>query len=192
MAEETITAQAPEIDPGMSVMPEGPGLMDVPTVIPELGLAAQALASQVNFAKKTWKDGSGGGTPVTAVELNRLEQGVADLTAAVNALRDSVSPIKLSPTMSEQDKFEARCSDAMRVGNIVIVSLDIICKATTGQYTPEIIASGLPQSSINYYQTVAIEGSGWARLYAQMNKGTIGVVSNSTGRFYATLVYPCD
>ena len=91
MAEETIIAQTPEIDPGMSVMPEGPGLMDVPTVIPELGLAAQALASQVSFAKKTWKDGSGGGTPVTAAELNRLEQGVADLTAAVNALRDSVS-----------------------------------------------------------------------------------------------------
>lgn len=91
MAEETITAQTPEIDPGMSVVPEAPGLMDVPTVIPELGLAAQALASQVSFAKKTWRDGSGGGTPVTAAELNRLEQGVADLTAAVNGLRDSVS-----------------------------------------------------------------------------------------------------
>ena len=90
MAEETITAQTPEIDPGMSVMPEGPGLMDVPTVIPELGLAAQALASQVSFAKKTWKDGSAGGTPITAAELNRLEQGVADLTNAVNGLRDSV------------------------------------------------------------------------------------------------------
>ena len=36
MAEETITAQTPEIDPGMSVMPEEPGLMDVPTVIPSL------------------------------------------------------------------------------------------------------------------------------------------------------------
>lgn len=93
MAEETITAQTPEIDPGMSVMPEGPGLMDVPTVIPELDSTASTLASAVSFAKKTWKDGSGGGTPVTAAELNRLEQGVADLTAAVNALRDSVSQI---------------------------------------------------------------------------------------------------
>lgn len=101
MAEETITAQTPEIDPGMSVMPEGPGLMDVPTVIPELGLAAQALASQVSFAKKTWKDGSGGGTPITAAELNRLEQGVADLTAAVNGLRDSVSQL---PAKRWQDK----------------------------------------------------------------------------------------
>ena len=104
MAEETITAQTPEIDPGMSVMPEGPGLMDVPTVIPELGLAAQALASQVSFAKKTWKDGSGGGTPVTAVELNRLEQGVADLTAAVNGLRDSVSrSMKYTIDSAEKD-----------------------------------------------------------------------------------------
>lgn len=90
MAEETITEQTPEIDPGMCVMPEGPGLMDVPTVIPELDSTASTLASAVSFAKKTWKDGSGGGTPITAAELNRLEQGVADLTAAVNALRDSV------------------------------------------------------------------------------------------------------
>lgn len=93
MAEETITAQTPEIDPGMSVVPEAPGLMDVPTVIPELGYTAGTLASAVSFAKKTWEDGSGGGTPVTAAELNRLEQGVADLTAAVNGLRDSVSRI---------------------------------------------------------------------------------------------------
>ena len=113
MAEETITAQTPEIDPGMSVMPEEPGLMDVPTVIPELGLAAQALASQVSFAKKTWKDGSGGGTPVTAVELNRLEQGVADLTAAVNTLRDSVSRVwfiepdtRLSISYTEDSGFQ--------------------------------------------------------------------------------------
>ncbi|WP_302755046.1 hypothetical protein [Collinsella intestinalis] len=91
MAEETITAQNPEIDPGMSVMPEGPGLMDVPTVIPELGLAAQALASQVSFAKKTWKDGSGGGTPVTAAELNRMEGGISDCATQINKLGDSVS-----------------------------------------------------------------------------------------------------
>ena len=125
MAEETITAQAPEIDPGMSVMPEGPGIMDVPTVIPELGLAAQALASQVSFAKKTWKDGSGGGTPVTAAELNRLEQGVADLTAAVNALRDSVSQyrVKWGRTLSFP------IADA-QVGIILIgstISSNILC-----------------------------------------------------------------
>ena len=49
----------------------------------------------MSFAKKTCKDGSGGGTPITAAELNRLEQGVADLTSAVNALRDSVSQLNI-------------------------------------------------------------------------------------------------
>jgi hypothetical protein len=122
MAEETITAQTPEIDPGMSVMPEAPGLMDVPTVIPELGLAAQALASQVSFAKKTWKDGSGGGTPVTAAELNRLEQGVADLTAAVNALRDSVSqsPVHFFNTEGSKGDVTLTFSSAGRAVALII------------------------------------------------------------------------
>lgn len=122
MAEETITAQTPEIDPGMSVMPEGPGLMDVPTVIPELGLAAQALASQVSFAKKTWKDGSGGGTPVTAAELNRLEQGVADLTAAVNGLRDSVSqsPVHFFNTEGSKGDVTLTFSSAGRAVALII------------------------------------------------------------------------
>lgn len=122
MAEETITAQTPEIDPGMSVMPEGPGLMDVPTVIPELGLAAQALASQVSFAKKTWKDGSGGGTPVTAAELNRLEQGVADLTAAVNALRDSVSqsPVHFFNTEGSKGDVTLTFSSARKAVALII------------------------------------------------------------------------
>ena len=122
MAEETITAQTPEIDPGMSVMPEGPGIMDVPTVIPELGLAAQALASQVSFAKKTWKDGSGGGTPVTAAELNRLEQGVADLTAAVNGLRDSVSqsPVHFFNTEESKGDVTLTFSSAGRAVALII------------------------------------------------------------------------
>lgn len=95
MAEETTTAQTPEIDPGMAVVPEGPGVMDVPTIIPELEHAVSVLATDVSFAKKTWMDGEVGATPITAAELNRLEQGVSDLTAAVNALRDSVGHIKL-------------------------------------------------------------------------------------------------
>lgn len=34
------------------------------------------------FTPKDWKDGAAGGTPITAAELNRVEQGVADATAA--------------------------------------------------------------------------------------------------------------
>lgn len=78
------------VDEGMEVVPDAP-LADVPTIIPELEDVVSNLATDVSFARKTWKDGSEGATPITAAELNRLEKGVADLTSTVNALRDSVS-----------------------------------------------------------------------------------------------------
>ena len=78
------------VDEGMAVVPDAP-LADVPTIIPELEGTVSQLATDVSFARKTWKDGSSGGTPITAAELNRLEKGVGDLTNAVNGLRDSVS-----------------------------------------------------------------------------------------------------
>lgn len=31
------------------------------------------------FTPKTWADGEAGGTPITAAELNRIEQGIADV-----------------------------------------------------------------------------------------------------------------
>lgn len=78
------------VDEGMEVVPDAP-LADVPTIIPELEDVVSQLATDVSFARKTWKDGSEGATPITAAELNRLEKGVSDLTSTVNALRDSVS-----------------------------------------------------------------------------------------------------
>lgn len=80
------------VDEGMAVVPDAP-LADVPTIIPELEDVVSQLATDVSFARKTWKDGSEGATPITAAELNRLEKGVADLTSTVNALRDSVSQL---------------------------------------------------------------------------------------------------
>ena len=86
------------VDEGMEVVPDAP-LADVPTIIPELEDVVSQLATDVSFARKTWKDGSEGATPITAAELNRLEKGVADLTSTVNALRDSVSKtIKVAGT----------------------------------------------------------------------------------------------
>jgi hypothetical protein len=31
------------------------------------------------FEPRTWADGEAGGTPITAAELNRIEQGIADI-----------------------------------------------------------------------------------------------------------------
>lgn len=47
--------------------------------------------ADVSFTKKTWADGSSGGTPITASELNRMEQGIKDCATACNELGDSIS-----------------------------------------------------------------------------------------------------
>lgn len=84
-----------EIDPGMSVMPEEPGLMDVPTVIPELDSVLAAMPTALPaYQTTTWKNKPSTETPVDAAVMTRVEQRLVDLTTAVNGLRDSVSRVK--------------------------------------------------------------------------------------------------
>ncbi|UEA45474.1 hypothetical protein NQ498_01835 [Collinsella stercoris] len=83
-------AEAVEVDPGMSVVPEA-GLVDVPTIIPELDSALAAVPSKLPaYVTTTWKNKPSTATPVTAEVMTRVEQRLVDLTNAVNALRDSV------------------------------------------------------------------------------------------------------
>ncbi|WP_417037519.1 hypothetical protein [Collinsella stercoris] len=90
----TKATETVEIDPGMSVMPEGPGLMDVPTVIPELDSMLAAMPPALPAYQTTvWKNKPSTETPVDAAVMTRVEQRLVDLTNAVNALRDSVSHI---------------------------------------------------------------------------------------------------
>ena len=48
----------------------------------------------VSFVKKIWKDATSGGTPITAKELNRMEDGINDCATQLKNLVDSVSPLK--------------------------------------------------------------------------------------------------
>lgn len=126
------------VDEGMAVVPDAP-LADVPTIIPELEGTVSQLATDVSFARKTWKDGSSGGTPITAAELNRLEKGVGDLTNAVNGLRDSVSQRLLTDLQGGQDK----------------IALNYLTK--TGMYTgfdPDNAPSGVKGSWVTVFNIV--------------------------------------
>ena len=51
------------------------------------------MANLVTFAKKLWKDKAGGNTPITAAELNRMEDGINDCATQINKLGNSVSPL---------------------------------------------------------------------------------------------------
>lgn len=56
--------------------------------------------ADVSFTKKTWADGSSGGTPITASELNRMEQGIKDCADGVNGLGDSIPPLSFDNVKS--------------------------------------------------------------------------------------------
>lgn len=106
----TNVTETVEIDPGMSVMPEGPGPMDVPTVIPELDSMLAAMSSALPAYQTTaWKDKPSTETPIDAAAMTRIEQRLVDLTNAVNGLRDSVS---------QQVKFSAHIESATLSQNV--------------------------------------------------------------------------
>ena len=45
----------------------------------------------ISFTKKTWIDNADSGTPITAADMNRLEQAIVDLNTNIQSLQDSVS-----------------------------------------------------------------------------------------------------
>lgn len=114
-----------EIDPGMSVMPEEPGLMDVPTVIPELDSMLAAMPPALPAYQTTaWKNKPSTETPVDAAVMTRVEQRLVDLTNAVNGLRDSVSrtvamddTVKASIVASANQKGEIEVRFTSKTGD---------------------------------------------------------------------------
>lgn len=54
------------------------------------------MANLVTFAKKLWKDKVGGNTPITAAELNRMEDGISNCATQINKLGDSVSRVQFA------------------------------------------------------------------------------------------------
>ena len=105
------------------------------------GLATQAasLASEVNavaeqaslsFTKKTWTDNATSGTPITAAELNRLENAISSLTTAVNNLQDSVSK---STVIASTTGTSYACFDASDLSKYKTISLTT---ATKSGYRP--------------------------------------------------------
>lgn len=57
----------------------------------------------MTFNKKTWADDDTGGTPITAAELNRIEQAIADNDQAISAKADGAGLARVAVTGSYTD-----------------------------------------------------------------------------------------
>lgn len=114
--DQAMGVAADEIDPGMSVMPEGPGLMDVPTVIPELDSVLAAMPAALPAYQTTaWKNKPSTETPIDAAAMTRIERRLVDLTNAVNELRDSVCQL-------DSDGSTTECTVKLSSGKEIIIT----------------------------------------------------------------------
>ena len=136
-----------EIDPGMSVMPEGPGPMDVPTVIPELDSVLAAMPSALPAYQTTaWKNKPSTETPVDAAVMTRVEQRLVDLTNAVNALRDSVSQRLLTDVKANEKKISL--NDLTKTGLYVAFSPDNAPSTVKGSWVT--VINVILANNVNY------------------------------------------
>lgn len=57
---------------------------------------SKVATQAISFVKKTWSDTETSGTPITAADLNRIEQAISDLNTNITSLQDSLSQIEVS------------------------------------------------------------------------------------------------
>lgn len=112
----------------------------------------------MGFTPKTWFDGSGGGTPITAAELNRIETGILDgMAPPPNALTVSMTltiahlamTLVSTATSDITVTIPAHASVAFPVGTQIPV---VTTTAANVTFSP---ASGVTLNSLNGSRTLA-------------------------------------
>lgn len=62
-------------------------------LVPKAAALSTAASRAIDFTKKTWVDDPTSGTPITAADMNRLEQAIVDLNTTLTSVQNSLSHI---------------------------------------------------------------------------------------------------
>lgn len=98
-------------------------------LVPKAAALSTAASRAISFTKKTWVDDPTSGTPITAADMNRLEQAIVDLNTSLASLQDSVS-----------HRFEADTVTANTIGASAVFKTFITFDAPFAQ-APTVVAS---------------------------------------------------
>lgn len=66
-------------------------------LVPKAAALSTAASRAINFTKKDWEDTPTSGTPITAADMNRIEQAIVDLNTTLTSVQNSLSR---TPTVS--------------------------------------------------------------------------------------------
>lgn len=84
-------------------------------LIPKAAALSTATSRAINFTKKTWVDDPTTGTPITAADMNRLEQAIVDLDNIVTSLQDSAPRVLWTGNESSLNTELPGISSAMMI-----------------------------------------------------------------------------
>lgn len=84
-------------------------------LIPKAAALSTATSRAINFTKKTWVDDPTTGTPITAADMNRLEQAIMALDTIVTSLQDSAPRVLWTGNESDLNTELPGISSAMMI-----------------------------------------------------------------------------
>lgn len=64
-------------------------------LVPKAAALSTAASRAINFTKKDWEDTPTSGTPITAADMNRIEQAIVDLNTTLTSVQNSLSRISI-------------------------------------------------------------------------------------------------
>lgn len=63
-------------------------------IVPKVAALSTAASRAISFTKKNWIDTPSSGTPITAADMNRIEQAIVDINTVLSQLTQQVEWLK--------------------------------------------------------------------------------------------------
>lgn len=118
-------------------------------LIPKAAALSTATSRAINFTKKTWVDDPTTGTPITAADMNRLEQAIMALDTIVTSLQDSAPRVLWTGNESDLNTELPGISSAM------MIAVDLEMSRTPTVHGTAIV---LPKQGQNNCSCTIIQG----------------------------------
>lgn len=79
-------------------------------LVPKAAALSTAASRAISFTKKTWVDDPTSGTPITAADMNRLEQAIVDLNTTLTSVQNSLSRVVVEGFTASVGSSTVECS----------------------------------------------------------------------------------
>lgn len=106
---------------------------------------SNAANRAISFTRKNWVDTQSSGTPITAADLNRIEQAIVDLNRSIDDLQDSVSCKGISVTPNTNIlNYQTYTNSSWRMNDVVMIQFSMIFSRPTTLSSSTLTLFNLP------------------------------------------------